>query len=242
MIDTEAKLRAGLAAFVLETDAIVSPPPVASIAMRARTVVPRSRRWQKVAAVGVGTVVLSAGVASAVGVLPAPVESKLREFRSWGFGAEDGATRLASARNGEMRYELWRAPLRSGGECVYERVIAPGGDVDHGGSSLCGPHLGISVRGDAVISYPERAGALECPRWPKGSTCYATAAGRLPPGANRVIFEIEDGSSFIVRSEEDGYFITAFGGVREGLRIVGARAVGADGSVIEPEKTARPTR
>jgi hypothetical protein len=171
--------------------------------------------------------VLTTGAAAAVDVLPCPVESMLREFRSWGFDANQGAERMAWVTDGELTYEVWRAPLDGGGQCVYDRVIGPEGDVDHGGSSRCLRGAGSSPRAAdqfGQLSFPERVF--------DNST---VSSGQLPLGATTVVFEFDDGTTLTVTSQREGYFITTFPGVPDGIRIVGIRAMDAEGHLVATE-------
>lgn len=45
---------------------------------------------------------------------------------------------MASVTDGEMTYEVWRAPLEDGNTCIYERAIGPDGDIRNGGAAACG--------------------------------------------------------------------------------------------------------
>src|SRR4051794_9718029 len=233
MTDVEAKVRAGLAAFAAETEAVVLPPPVASLQLRAPVRVTRRSPRVKVAAALVGVVVLGAGVAGALGVLPGPVESKLREFREWGFGATEGATRMASTTLGDTCYEVWFAPLDSGGYCVYERVIRPRGDVDHGGSSGCSkePKAPRSSTQFGALGYPETVGPTQAEAEREGNNA-AVSSGQLPLGATAAVYAFDDGTTLTVAGETDGWFITAFPGVHEGVRITSITAVDARGHVL----------
>src|SRR4051794_14160398 len=111
MTDVETILRAGLAAYEQETARTVSPPPTQRLHVAAA---PRRRAPWKTVPLFVGALAISTGAAAALGVLPGPVESVLNEFRSWGFGANRGATRMASTTVGDTRYEVWFAPLDDG--------------------------------------------------------------------------------------------------------------------------------
>src|ERR1700722_7034699 len=142
MIDVETKLRVGLQAFAEETISKLTPPPVASISLRAGApeshgaTVSRSR-WPKVAAVVVAGALIGTGVASAVGVVPSSVESMIHEFHSWGFDTTGSAIRVAAVTQGDTTYEVWMAPLAGGGQCVYDRVVDRDGHVSHGDSDEC---------------------------------------------------------------------------------------------------------
>ena len=234
MIEIETKLRQGLEAFAAETASAASPPPVGSIKLRAHTEPARARHWPKVALAIVAGTVMATGAAAAVGVLPGPVESMLREFRSWGFEANQGAERMASVTDGDITYEVWRAPLDGGGQCVYDRVIAPGGDVDHGGGSHChgAPSTPRSPGRFSELAYPGRVSDNSTGRDPESARQHAVASGQLPLGASEVVFEFDDGTTLTVAGQREGYFITTFPGVRDGVHIVGIRAVTADGRVV----------
>lgn len=231
MTDMEAKLRHGLRALAMASPE-ASPPPVGSIVARARARPPSGRPWAKIAigtAAGLG---LTAGVAGAAGVLPGPVESTLREFRSWGFAANGGAERMAWVTDGDMTYELWRAPLDGGGQCVYERVIGPGGDVDHGGSSHCIPVPEAPPVGKfANSNYPERVSSSG--RNPQSARGHAVSSGQAPRSATTVVFEFDDGPTLDVPVQREGFFITSFPGIADGRRIVEIRALDVDGKVLD---------
>ncbi len=219
MNDIETTLLAGLKAFAAETTAAASPPSTASISLRARTVSGTRPRWPKIAiAISAGALVTT-GVASAAGVLPGPVESMVREFRSWGFETDDTASRMARTTDGTYAYEVWVAPLRGGGQCVYDRVIGPDGDIDHGGGSSCITDL-IPTNGFQFLHYPGHVGVRK------------VASGKVPAGATQVAFEFDDGTTSTIRVQANGWFITAFPGVRDASRIVAVRALGAEGNVI----------
>lgn len=226
MNDIETTLRAGLKAFAAETTAAASPPSTASISLRARTVSGTRPRWPKIAiAISAGALVTT-GVASAAGVLPGPVESMVREFRSWGFETDDTASRMASTADGAFTYELWVARLRGGGLCVFVRVAGPDGDIDHGGNSACGPWVVPSTSEHWNLRYPGRVGNTA------RSGQKDTANGQLPPGATQVVFELDDGTAHSVHGQNDGWFITTFQGVRHGAKIVSVHALDAAGNVI----------
>ena len=226
MNDIETVLRGGLKAFAVERTAAASPPSTASISLRARTVSGTRPRWPKVAiAIGAGALVTT-GVASAAGVLPGPVESMVREFRSWGFEADDTAPRMARTTDGTYTYELWVARLQGGGLCVFVRVVGPDGDIDHGGDSACGPGVVRSTGEHWNVAYPDRVGSTA------RSGQKSTGNGQLPPGATRVVFELDDGTTHTVHGQNDGWFITTFQGVRHGAKIVSVHALDAAGNVI----------
>jgi hypothetical protein len=234
MIDVETKLREGLDAFAAETSAAVSPPPVASIALRAGTRSMPQRRWPKLVAAVVVGVAVTTGTAAAVGVLPGPVESMLDEFRSWGFRADQGAERMATVTAGDLTYEVWRAPLDGGGQCVYDRVIGPGGDIEHGGASHCHAEA-PSPRSAAhfgELSYPETVFDNSNGRDPESARLHSVASGQLPLGATEVVFEFDNSTTLAVAPQRDGYFITTFPDVVDGSRITAVRAVDGEGHVV----------
>jgi hypothetical protein len=224
MTDVETKLRDGLAAFAAETEAIASPPSMASIALRGGMSRPKRPRWPKVAVAIVAATLVTTGVAAATGNLPGAVESKLREFGSFGYNARGDASRLAWTSDGDMTYELWRAPIEGGRLCIFERVIGPDGDIDLGGGYHCASDQmpwGI---------YPQDTGG---PVWtPAGDLNEVRASGRLPEGAIEAVFEFEDGTTHTVLAQNDRYFITAFRGVAEYKKIVAVQARDANGTVV----------
>lgn len=218
MNDIETTLREGLKAFAAETTAAASPPSTASISLRARTVSGTRLRWPKIAiAISAGALVTT-GVASAAGVLPGPVESMVREFRSWGFETDATASRMARTTDGAYAYEVWVAPLRGGGQCVYDRVVGPDGDVEHGGDASCITDP-PTPSGFQFLHYPEQVGVRQ------------VASGKVPAEATQVVFGFNDGTTLTVHAQANGWFITAFPGVRDASRIVSVRALGADGNV-----------
>lgn len=235
MIEVETRLRQGFEAFATETAAFVVPPPVVSVHRRARTEAERARRWPKVAFAIVAGTVATTGAAAASGVLPGPVESMLGEFRSWGFDANQGAERMASVTDGDMTYELWRAPLDGGGQCVYDRVVGPGGDVDHGGASHCHGDVPVPPRSPdqfAELHYPERVFDNSGGRDPESARLHSVSSGQLPLGATEVVFEFDDETTLTVTPQREGYFITTFPGVHDGTRIIEILAVDAEGQVV----------
>jgi hypothetical protein len=234
MIEVETTLRQGLKTFADETASAVLAPPVGTIKLRAHAAPSRARRWWKPAlAIAVGTVVTTSA-AAATGVLPGPVESTLREFRSWGFHVNQAAERMASVTDGGITYEVWRAPLDGGGRCVYDRVIGPVGDVEHGGASSClgDPPSPRSADRFAELHYPERVFDNSTGRDPESAWQHSVSSGQLPVGAIAAVFMFDDGTTLTVPGQREGYFITTFPGVRDGARIVGIRAVSADGRVV----------
>jgi len=234
MTDLETKLRSGLNAFAAETAAVVSPPPIGSIAsLDGRERRPR-RRWPRLAAAVVAGTALTTSAAAAVGVLPGPVESVLNEFRSWGFDANQGAERMASVDAGDLRYEVWRAPLDGGGQCVYDRVIAPDGDVEHGGGSHChgAPSSPRSPDRFGELAHPVVVSDNSTGRDPESALLHSVSSGQLPLGATEVVFDFDDGTTLTVAPQREGYFITTFPGVQDGVRITGVRALDADGNVV----------
>jgi hypothetical protein len=234
MIDVETKLRAGLDAFGTETAEAVSPPPITSLALRAADVTLTPRRWPRVAVAVVAGTVLTTSGAAAVGVLPGPVESVLREFRSWGFDANQGAERMASVTAGDLTYEVWRAPLDGGGQCVYDRVIGPDGDVEDGGASHChgAPSSPRSRVRFGELSYPEVVFDNSSGRDPESAALHSVASGQAPLGATEVVFEFDDGTTLAVEAEREGYFITTFPSIPDGTRITGIHAIDAQGQVV----------
>ena len=214
MIDVESTLRHGLHAYAAETADPVTMPAPATIAFRARTPEPGRRRWPKVAAIVAGGALVTTGLASAAGVLPGPVESKLHDFREWGFDATGDATMLASVTDGDKSFEVWRAPLRDGKYCVYVRTIVAGGDIENGGAASCGgssSSWGVSF---------DRTGPE------------TVETGVLPAGAVAARFTFENGTTFTAPGQTEGYFITTLAGVPYGLQILKMEAVDADGRVI----------
>jgi hypothetical protein len=233
MIEFEATLRAGLQALADETEAQVSPPPTANLRLRAGRVRRPGSRRLKIAAAVVAATVATTGAAAAVGVLPAPVESMLDEFRSWGFPANRGAERMAVVTSGELTYELWRAPLEPRGRCVYVRVSGPGGDFDHGGSSICSRTAidGRSVRQFQDLTYPTTV-VDNSDGHASGAPLHAVAWGRLPTDATEAVFAFSDGTTTKVSPQHDGYFITTFPDVPDGAAITGVTAVDPAGDVV----------
>lgn len=236
MTTFETTLRRGLAGLGEDTTHSVTPPPVSSIKRRARFERNRSRRLRKGTAIAVAGLVATSGAVAASGVLPGPVESKLSEFRSWGYSAEHGAERMARATYGEMTYEIWRAPLDGGGLCTYQRVTGPDGDIDHGGSSGCDPNVepapGPQEFGE--LTYPGRV-ARPTATGGEGARAGELASGQLPVEAAAVVFDFADGTSLAVEPQRDRYFITAFPGVPDGTRIVNVRAVDHAGQTVGRE-------
>jgi hypothetical protein len=240
MTDIETTLRRGLAAFGEETAEAAVPPSLSLIARLADAAEPqvRARRWPKVAVATVAGLAVTGGVASAVGVLPEPVESTLREFRSWGFDANQGAERMATVTDGDLTYEVWRAPLDGGGQCVYDRVIGPDGDIDRGGGSHC--HGAVNGHA-APRRSPDGFGELHFPSTvfdnsggadPVATPLHSVSSGQLPVGATEAVFEFEDGTTLEVAAQHEGYFITTFPGIDDGLRIVEIRALDGGGNVV----------
>lgn len=234
MIDFETKLRAGLHAFGTETAAVVSPPPIGSIAFRKGGERAPRRRWPRLAAAVVAGTVVTTSAAAAVGVLPGPVESVLNEFRSWGFDANQGAERMASVTAGDLTYEVWRAPLDGGGQCVYDRVIAPDGDVEHGGGSHChgAPSSPRSRNRFGELAHPEIVVDNSNGNDPESAPLHSVSSGQLPLGASEVVFDFDDGTTLTIAPQREGYFITTFPDVEDGARITGIRARDAEGHVV----------
>lgn len=233
MTDVETRLRAGLGAFADDLDAGLSPPPVAEIVMRATAAPVRSpRRWKKLAVAVAASTAITAGAAAATGLLPAPVESVLAEFRSWGFGATQGAERMATTTNGQISYEVWRAPLEGGGTCVYVRVVGPQGDISHGGASQCGAALPARSRDRFVaLAYPEVVRGSGAGADPE-PTPAATAEGQAPSGTTKIIVEFDTNPPLSIEPQRDGFFITTFPGVRSDARITHISAVDAQGNIL----------
>lgn len=234
MTEVETTLRQGLEAFAAETAGTALPPSLSFIERRAGSPSARTRRWPKVTIATVAGVVVTSGAAAALGVLPEPVESVLREFRSQGFDANQGAERMAWVTDGDMTYEVWRAPLDGGGQCVYDRVIGPEGDIDHGGDSHCQrdalPPRSPDQFGE--LHYPERVFDNSSGRVPEWARQHSVSSGQLPVGASRVVFEFDDGTTLTVTPQQEGYFVTTFPGVQDGVRIVEIRAMDAAGHVV----------
>lgn len=203
------------------------------------------RRWPKVAVATVAGVLVTSGAAAALGVLPEPVESVLREFRSWGFEANQGAERMATVTDDGITYEVWRAPLDGGGQCVYDRVIGPEGDVDHGGGSHCHGDVGGRVPPRSPddfneMSFPFTVFDNSTGADPESASLHSVSSGQLPIGATSVVFEFEDGTTLTVEAQREGYFITTFPGVDDGLDIVEVRALAPDGHVVTTDHVAPP--
>lgn len=234
MIEIETKLRAGLDAFAAETVAAASPPPVASIMLRQGGARRSRRRWPGIAAAVLAGSVVTTSAAAAVGVLPGPVESTMAEFRSWGFDANQGAERMASVTDGGLTYEVWRAPRGGGGQCVYDRVIGPDGDVEHGGGSHChgSPSSPRSSDRFGELSSPETVFDNSTGGDPESAPQHSVSSGQLPIGATEVEFTFDDGAKLTIAPQREGYFITTFPGVRDGARITSINAVDADGNVV----------
>ena len=234
MIDVEERVRRGLDALAAETSTAVVPPPVGSIVLRAGTEPARPRRGRRLAVAVAACVVVTTGVATATGVLPGPVESMLDEFRSWGYDANRSAERMARVTDDEITYEVWRAPLEGGGVCVYDRVIGPDGDTDHGGASHCHgvPIAPRSADRFGELHYPERVFDNAAGGDAESARRHSVSSGQLPLGATDVRFGFDDGTTLTVAGQHDGYFITTFPGVRDGLRIVRLQALDADGNVV----------
>ena len=232
MTDLETTLRNGFRAIDVET-AGAARPDLGSVILRARAPIRSRRRWPKFAlAVAAGAAVTS-GVAAAVGVLPAPVEHTLSEFRSWGFSADQGAQMMASTTDDGFTYELWRAPLASGGQCTYVRVSGPAGEVENGGGSSCYPGVSESNAADDFLDliWPGRVWDNSAGRHP-GAREHATASGRLPADATEIVFDFEDSPSLSVQPQRGGYFVTTFPGVADGTRVTAVRAVDATGRTL----------
>lgn len=232
MTDLETTLRRGLEAFDAET-AAAATPDLTAIRPQAGAPTRTLRQWPKIAIVIATGAVVTSGAAAAVGVLPLPVEATLREFRSWGYPANGGAERMAWTTDDGLTYEVWLAPLDGGGQCSSVRVIGPAGDVEHGGGSSCDPDAPAPNTADEFddLWYPERVWDNSTGRQP-GAHQHATASGRAPANATRVIFEFEGGSSLTLEPQHDGYFVTTFPGVADGTRITTVQAVDGTGQAI----------
>ena len=238
MTDLETKLRDGLNAYALETATAVSPPSLVSIAAATRRPGRGRRRTRVVAAALAGGVVLSAGMATALGTLPSPVSAVLREFRSWGFGvSDDDAGRMASVSSEDMTYELWFAPVAEGGSCMYVRVLRSGHDIDHGGASHCtgGEHWPRSAF--ILLGVPER---VETGRDAAGR--HPIVAGHLPAGASYAEVEFSNGTVHRAVAEQDGFFVTVLPpGLPDDTRILSVRAVSAGDRLVAVRNIGPPT-
>jgi hypothetical protein len=222
MIDIETKLRAGLHALA-DASPVVEVPSVDLITSRARE--PRRRRGlgRRTAILVVAGVIGTAGVATATGVLPLRVSRSLTEFEEWGFATSGDARRVASVTHDGVTHEVWRAPLADGRECVFNRVIGSENDDAHAGA-----HCGISGNDEDrahfwAAGYP--AGRLR-----PGDV----ASGRLPLDAIAAVFVFDDGTTYIVQPQREGFFITAFERVPAGKRITRLDAMRPDGTVYTP--------
>ncbi len=237
MTDLETKLCESLDAYAADTTAAVSPPSVESISAAASRHRRRLARWTKAAASLVGGLVVTAGVATAFGVLPTPVSSMVREMQSWGFDvSEDEAARLASVSKDDMTYELWVVPGRGGDQCVYVRVIRAGVDMENGGAARCdfdepSPPSAFVVLGGASFSAPsvDRMGR------------HPTIAGRLPVGATHLVVDFSDGTKHRVAAERGGYFVTIVPpGLLDGTTVLSLRATTADGETVAVQFIPKP--
>jgi hypothetical protein len=220
MIDLETKLRAGLHSLA-DTSPEVVVPPLSTIEAAARARGRNRSRARRMVAFAIVGVVGTAGIATATGVLPRPVERTLDEFDSWGYETSGDAERVATLEANGYTYEIWRAPLTTGGECVYERKFSPGGDVSHGGSSACTPD-------------PTDESALYPAAYPAYTGDGATAWGQLPEGGVAIVFRLSNGSTYEVAAQRDRYFLTAFDGVPDGTRLLGEQVKRADGTLYTP--------
>ena len=75
---------------------------------------------------------------------------------------------------------VWVVPLRGAGQCVYDRVVGPDGDIDHGGDSSCITDL-IRTNGFPFLHYPDQLHDRQA------------ASGKVPAGPTQVVFEFDDG-------------------------------------------------
>ena len=137
----------------------------------------------------------------------------LREFRSWGFEANRGAERMAWVTDDDMTYEVWRAPLDGGGQCVYDRVL--GGDRGHPGSHCHGAIDGVSSPRRSPdhfleLHYPGRVFDNSTGHDPESARQHSISSGQLPLGATEAVFGFDDGTTLTVASHREGYFITTF--------------------------------
>jgi hypothetical protein len=235
MTDFETELRAAFHAYADETAVHLRPPPPSLIAARADE---RRRRlphwpkpalWPKLAAAAAGGVLLTTGVAAAVGELPGPVSAVLSEMRSWGFDVtNEHAQRMASASRDDMTYELWVTSGPSGDECMFVRVTRAGVDMDHGGGSQCTyddpmPPEQLFVAGTTPLLAP----------WDDRFGRHPTLAGRLPVLATHVELDLSDGTTRRWAAESTGWFLVVLPtDVPDGTRLLSARATTADGRTV----------
>ena len=70
---------------------------------------------------------------------------------------------------------VWVVPLRGGGQSVYDRVVGPDGDIDHGGDSACIMDL-IPTNGFQFLHYPDQVHDRQA------------ESGKVPAGATQVVF------------------------------------------------------
>src|SRR5262245_61877278 len=214
MTDVETTLRAGMAALAADTEARVSPPPVETVTGRPVVVplAPRRRRrlLKVVGGVGAG-VALTAGAAAATGILPAPVDDKVAEFREWGYPAGD-ATRMATAEGEDGTYELWLSYLSDGGYCYYVRLVGSPLRGEDGAGSACSHDM--APEGPATGgAHPERTG-------PGDDLVY----GRMPAGSTAADVALGDGTSFRVDVQTDGWFMAVLPpSIPDGIQIVDVR-------------------
>ena len=75
---------------------------------------------------------------------------------------------------------VWVVPLRGGGQSVYDRVVGPDGDIDHGGDFACITDL-IPTNGFQFLHYPDQVHDRQA------------ESGKVPAGATQVVFEFDDG-------------------------------------------------
>jgi hypothetical protein len=219
MTDVETTLRAGLAALAADTEYRVSPPPVEAVTSRPVVVPlsPRRRRLLKVVA-GMGAgVALTAGAAAATGILPAPVDDKLAEFREWGYAAGDG-TLMATAEGEDGTYELWLSYLDDGGYCFYLRRVGSPLRGEDGGGSQCSHDPSPAAPGGGYL-----LGAYSAQTGPGDDWVY----GRVPAGSTAVDVVLGDGTTFRVEAQTDGWFVAVLpSSIPDGTSILDLRPAG----------------
>lgn len=138
---------------------------------------------------------------------------------------------MASVTDGDLTYEVWQAPLDSGGNCVYDRVILPDGDVNHGGASQCISEAEPTTDRFRPLHWPEPVYDNSTGGRP-GARQHSVSSGQLPVGATEAVFEFDDGTTLKIAPQREGYFITTFPHVRDGVRIVRVTAVDAEGHIV----------
>ena len=82
------------------------------------------------------------------------------------------------------------------------------------------------------MGYPETVFDNSTGRDPVSARLHSVSSGQAPVGATEVVYEFDDGTTLTVAPQREGYFITAFPGVRDGARITDVRALAADGQVL----------